>query len=135
MPLTCWKAIWKKPHFSSNHRHKCLEFAKHFWNWNHVLVSEETKIEFFGKIHSRWGWCKKEGLYSYTENNLIHTLKYGGYSFVMLKYIALWSLWRNFKWKFYFFCQAVTTGVWWHLLEGQWSKSYMQGYAKMSNWP
>lgn len=39
-----------------------------------------------------WGWCKKEGLYSYTENNLIHTLKYGGYSFVMLKYIALWTL-------------------------------------------
>ena len=41
---------WKIHFLTYNHKLKRLEFAKRYWdfNWDHVLWSDETKIELFG---------------------------------------------------------------------------------------
>lgn len=61
--------------------------TKRYYNfvWNHVLSSDETKMEgffFFGYKHLRWLWCKKKDGYN-VKKKLILTAKHGG-GFVML---------------------------------------------------
>lgn len=50
----------RKPLLSPNHKRKHLEFVKCDWNfdWDQVLLSDETKIELFGNTHQRWVWRK-----------------------------------------------------------------------------
>ena len=75
----------KKPILTNTHKRKHLEFAKRHWdfNWDRVLLSDETKIELFGNKHSKWVWRKTKD--EYAKKHLMPNVKYRGGS------VMLWA--------------------------------------------
>jgi len=56
--LTCLTGMKVKEQYS--------RACKWHWdfNWDHVIWSDETKIELFGNKHSKWFWCKTKDEYA-----------------------------------------------------------------------
>ncbi|KAI4904473.1 hypothetical protein NFI96_015124 [Prochilodus magdalenae] len=82
---SCLGGMHGKKLLTHNHKRKRLEFAKRYWdfNWDHVLWSDETKIELFGNICSKWVWRNSRA--EYAEKHLMPTVKYRGGS------VMLWA--------------------------------------------
>lgn len=78
----------KKPLLTRKHREARLKYAKTNIEkpqdfWNNVLWTDETKIELFGHMDSRYVWRTPNT--AYEEKNLVATVKHGGGS------IFLWG--------------------------------------------
>ena len=71
----------KKPFLSVKHQKARMEFVEKYehWtddDWERVIWSDETKINFFGSDGVRWGWKKNNN--NLDPNGLIQTVKHGG---------------------------------------------------------
>src|SRR4029434_5222422 len=60
-----------------------IQFAKckSDFQWDRVIWSDETKIDFFDNKHQSWVWRRQKD--SHTEKHLIPTVKYGGGSLML----------------------------------------------------
>ena len=76
----------KKPLLRKQNKQARLNFAKSHLDkpddyWNHILWSDETKIELFGRNENRYVW-RTEGS-AFQEQNIIPTVKHGGGSIMV----------------------------------------------------
>ena len=79
---TLWKDCTRKPLLRATNKFKRLEFDRCHWNydWNRVLWSDETKIDFFGHVHRQHVCRQKRDAY---KEKIPHTVKYGDGSLML----------------------------------------------------
>ncbi len=103
---------WRKPLLKMMNKKACKQFAedkqtKYMDNWNHVLWSDETKINSFGSDGVKRVWRQPDE--EYKDNCVLPTVKHGGGS------VMVWgctSAAGSGELQFICICGASSNGRW-----------------------